>query len=571
MIRTTVRGQNAPIAMPSWRRLLPLLLALVAASGLHAQRSPARENGDVLTRHNDNARSGLNAAEGILTPSNVQWSTFGLLFTLPVDGQVHAEPLYVSGAIFPDLSVHDVAIVVTENDSVYAFDAIKGTLLWQRSVLRAGETASDSRNCDQVIPQIGITSTPVIDATVGWHFFWQRQGTIYLVAMSKDAFGNYYQRLHALDLTTGAELRGSPVEIQARYPGTGDNSQGGYVIFDPAQYKERSGLLLLDHVIYTAWASHCDVRPYTGWVIGYDQYTLRQTRVLNITPNGNAGAIWQSGGGLAADFEGNIYFLDANGTFDTTLDARGFPSEGDFGNALIRISTAGSALTVADYFTMSSTVVDSEGDIDFGSGGIMLLPDLKDAQGMTRQLALGVGKDANIYLVNRHNLGKFNPNGNNIYQEVEGVFTHGVWGSPAYFNGTIYYGAEYDRLKAFQLSNARLPTSPSSQTAIGFSYPGTTPSVSASGSLNGIVWACEHGAPAVLHAYDATNLANELYNSNQAPNGRDNFADYCGRFMAPMISHGRVFVGTATSGAGGAVAVFGLLPAAKQQVQGAHE
>ncbi|MGO9271972.1 MAG: choice-of-anchor D domain-containing protein [Terriglobia bacterium] len=545
MKRSTTTSPNSLVAAPLPHRLLllwPLWLVLLSAPGLRAQ--------DVLTYHNDNARSGLNPAESTLTPANVNSTEFGLLFTLSVDGLVDAQPLFASGVVFANKAVHDVLIVATEHDIVYAFDAVDGALLWQASVLLSGETTSDDRGCGQVSPEIGITSTPVIDRSSGPH------GTVYVVAMSKDSSGNYHQRLHALDLTTKAEEFGGPMEILAKYPGTGDNSINGYVIFDPAQYKERPGLLLLNHVIYTGWSSHCDDTPYTGWLIGYNESTLAQTTVLNIIPNGSEGAIWQAGGGLAADSGGYIYFLDGNGTFDTTLDAQGFPSQGDYGNAFMKLSTAGGKLSVADYFTMSNTVDESDGDVDLGSGGAMLLPDMIDATGRTRQLAVGAGKDSNIYLADRNNMGKFNPNTDNIYQELDGALPSGEWASPANFNGTLYYGGVSDYLKAFQFSNARLSASPTSQSAITFTYPGATPSVSANGTRNGIVWATENTYPAVLHAYDATNLANELYNTNQAPNGRDQFGSG-NKFIAPMISHGRVYVGT-TSGVG----VFGLLPAA---------
>ena len=542
MRRSTAARRNALVAVPSRQQFLPILVVLLAAPGWRAQ--------DVLTYHNDNARSGLNPAESTLTTANVNATEFGLLFTVSVDGLVDAQPLYASGVIFPNKSVHNVLIVATEHASVYAFDAVDGALLWQASVLVSGETTSDDRGCSQVSPEIGVTSTPVIDRSSGPH------GTVYVVAMSKDGSGNYHQRLHALDLTTKQEEFGGPVEIQARYPGTGDNSSNGYVIFDPAQYKERPGLLLLNHVIYTGWSSHCDDRPYTGWLIGYDEHTLAQTTVLNITPNGSEGAIWQAGGGLVADSAGYIYFLVGNGTFDTTLNAQGFPSQGDYGNALMKLSTAGGTLSVADYFTMSNTVDESDGDVDLGSGGAMVLPDMIDGNGRTRQLVVGAGKDSNLYLADRNNLGKFNPNTDNIYQELDGALPSGEWASPAYFNGTLYYGGVSDYLKAFLFSNARLPNSPTSQSAITFTYPGTTPSVSANGTQNGIVWATENTSPAVLHAYDAANLANELYNTNQAANGRDQFGNG-NKFIAPMISHGRVYVGT-TNGVG----VFGLLPAA---------
>ena len=234
--------------------------------------------------------------------------------------------------------------------------------------LGSGETPSDNRGCDQVTPEIGITSTPVIDPAAGAH------GAIFLVAMSKNG-STYYQRLHALDLTTGAELFNGPQTITATYPGTGDNSNGTNVIFDPSQYKERAALLLLNGQIYTSWASHCDDRPYTGWFMDFNEATLTPTSVLNVTPNGFAGAIWMSAGGLAADSSGYVYALDGSGTFESTLNGNGFPNRGDFGNAFLKLSTS-SGLAVNDYFEMQNGVSESSNDVDLGSGGVMLLPDL---------------------------------------------------------------------------------------------------------------------------------------------------------------------------------------------------
>ncbi len=272
---------------------------------------------DVTTYHNDLARTGQNTTETKLTQANVNSATFGLLRNLPVDGLVDAEPLYLSQLSIAGVA-HNVVFVETEHDSAYAFDADTGAQLWKVSLLGSGETTSDDRGCSQVTPEIGVTSTPVIDRTAGAH------GIIFVVAMSKNGL-TYFQRLHALDVTSGAELEGGPVSVQATYPGTGDNSSGGVVVFDPKQYKERAALLLLNGVVYTSWASHCDFAPYTAWIVGYNKTTLAQTSVLNLTPNGNEGSIWQSGGGLAVDPQGNIYVLMANGTFDTTLDANGFP------------------------------------------------------------------------------------------------------------------------------------------------------------------------------------------------------------------------------------------------------
>jgi hypothetical protein len=501
---------------------------------------------NVLTYHNDNARTGQQSRETILTPSNVNSGSFGKLFVLPADGKVDAQPLYVSGVSAGGKS-HNMVIVATEHDTVYAFDADSGSQLWQKSMLQAGETTSDKRSCDQVVPEIGITATPVIDLGS------DGQGTVYVIAMSKNGSGQYFQRLHALDLSSGAETLGGPVAVQATFSGTGDNSSGGKVVFDPAQYKERPGLLLLNGVVYTSWSSHCDIRPYTAWMMGYDKKNLSQVSVLNFTPNGNEGSFWNSGAGPAADANGNIFALVANGTFDTTLNAGGFPSKGDFGNSFLRISTSGNHLSVADYFTQFDVIAQNAVDGDLGSGGALVLPDLTDSTGKTRHLAVGAGKDSHIYVVDRDNMGKFNPaNNKNVYQEIPGALGGGVFSMPAFFNGTVYYGAVGDQLKAFPVTNAVLATSPSSQSATSFSYPGTTPSVSSNGSSNGIVWAAENGGTAVLHAYDASDLSHELYNSNQS-GGRDQFGAG-NKFITPMIANGKVYVGT-TNGVG----VFGLL------------
>jgi hypothetical protein len=365
--------------------------------------------------------------------------------------------------------------------------------------------------------------------------------------------GKYHQRIHALDVTTGGEEFGGPKEIQASYPGMGDNSSGGTVIFDPGQQLNRPGLLLSNGVVYTSWGSHCDFRPYTGWIIGYDQHTLSQVTVLDVTPNGNEGAFWMSGAGPAADSNGNIFALAANGTFDATLNAQAFPANGDFGNAFLKIATANRRLTIADYFETSNQSAENSSDEDLGSGGALVLPDLMDSSGQIRHLAVGAGKDTNIYIVDRDSMGKFNPNSNNIYQEVQGALAGSVFSTPAFFDNTIYYGAVGDSIKAFRINNGKLATAAVSQTAKVFPYPGATPSISANGSNNAILWAAENTNPAVLHAFDARNLANELYNSNQAPGGRDHFGAG-NKFITPTVVNGKVYVGT-TAGVG----VFGLI------------
>jgi outer membrane protein assembly factor BamB len=508
---------------------------------------PGTAGTNVTTYHNDNARSGQNLSETILTATNVNSSSFGKLFVISVDGRVDAQPLYLTQVSIPNQGTHNVLYVGTEHGSVYGFDADTGKSLWQVSMLASGETTSDDHGCSQITPEIGVTATPVIDPKAGPH------GTIYVVAMSRDGTGTYHQRLHALDVTTGAEEFGGPQNIQASFPGTGDNSSGGNVVFAPGQYAERAGLLLLNGVVYTGWTSHCDIRPYTGWIMGFDQSTLAQVSVLNLTPNGSEGSVWMSGAGLAADSSGNIFLLDANGTFDTALDANGFPGQGDFGNAFLKISTASQRLAVADYFEMFNQSAENDSDQDLGSGGALVLPDLTDGSGKTRHLAVGAGKDSNIYVVDRDAMGKFNPSKNNIYQQIQGALSGSVFSMPAYFNNTVYYGSVGDNIKAFAISNAQLANSPASQTGNAFGYPGATPSISANGTSNAILWAAENGGGAVLHAYDATNLSHELYNSNQAAGGRDQFGSG-NKFITPMITNGKVYVGT-TNGVG----VFGLL------------
>jgi hypothetical protein len=425
-------------------------------------------------------------------------------------------------------------------------DAVTGAVLWRTSLLGAGETTSDTLGCSQVTPEIGITSTPVIDRSRG------ANGVIYVVAMSKNTSGTYFQRLHALDAALGTELFGGPQTVQATFPGSGAGSSNGSVVFDPKQYEERAGLLLVNGQIITTWTSHCDNDPYTGWIIAFDAGTLARTSVLNITPNGSEGGIWMAGAGPAADAQGNVYLLDGNGTFDTTLTSSGFPNKGDFGNAFIKIATAG-GLSVADYFATFDTVSASNADTDLGSGGAMVLPDLVDSSGKTRHLAVGAGKDSHIYVVDRDAMGKFNASSNQNYQDISTVLGGSVFSMPAYFNNTVYYGSSGNTLKAISVTNARLSTSAVSATSTSFGYPGTTPGVSASGSTNGIVWAVENKSPAVLHAYDATNLSHELYNSSQAANSRDAFGSG-NKFITPTIANGRVYVGT-TNGVG----VFGTL------------
>jgi hypothetical protein len=498
---------------------------------------------DVTTYKNDLSRSGQNLSESALTPTTVTSANFGLLRMLPVDGRVDAQPLYLSQLSAAGGSFNAV-FVATEHDSVYAFDSDSGAVLWHVSLLAAGESPSNDHGCIQVSPEIGVTSTPVIDRAAGAH------GTIYVVAMSVDPQSNYHQRLHALDVATGAELLNGPTEITATYSAAGAATS----TFDPRYYEERAALLLSSGTVYTSWTSHCDAPPYGGWIIAFAQSTLARNGALNVAANSSSGpSIWMSGGGPAVDSSGNIHLLTANGAFEPTMDANGFPNQQDFGNSFLKISNAGAGLKVLDYFTMSNEVAESSADRDLGSGGEMLLPDLMDSANAVRHLAVGAGKDGNIYVVDRDSLGKFNAAANRNYQTLSGVLPGGIWSTPAYFNGTVYYADASGTLKAFAISTAKLGATPQSQSATQFVYPGTAPSVSANGTSSGIVWAHENTNPAVLHAYDATNLAREIYNSNQAAGNRDQFGTG-NKYITPTVADGKVFVGTTN-----AVAVFGLL------------
>jgi len=495
-------------------------------------------NVSVLTYHNDPARSGQNAAEVRLTPANVTQAHFHKIGIFPTDGKMYAQPLVVADLAIGGV-VRNVLYAATEHDSVYAFDADTGTQLWKVSLLPSGsgETPSSSRNCAFITPEIGVTATPVVDAT---------RGVIYVVAASMDATGaSFYLRLHALSLTTGAEMFGGPTTVPATFPGMNQT-------FDPPQYLERAALLLANGRIYTSWTSHCDTVPYSAWVITFDASTLQVSQVFNgeMGVSSGQGSFWNSGSGPAADAAGNVYLLSANGIFDGVLDADGFPRDGDFGNSFIKLAppvTGANTLSVLDYFTMFNSTTESAGDQDLGSGGGMLLPDFIDDGGTVRHLMVGAGKDNQIYLVDRDNMGKFNQTDNSqIWQNLTKPFPsaqYGVFGAPAYFNSYIYYGAIADAISAFQIVNAKLSASAVSRTANTFPYPGAAISISANGLQNGIVWAAENSkTQGVLHAYDATDLSNELYNSNQA-GSRDSYGT--GSYaVPPTVANGKVYVVT---------------------------
>jgi Abnormal spindle-like microcephaly-assoc'd, ASPM-SPD-2-Hydin/Fibronectin type III domain len=501
------------------------------------------------TYHNDNLRTGQNNNETVLTPGNVNPIQFGKLFSYSIDGIAFASPLYVAGVTIPGSGSHNVVYVATENDSVYAFDAdgLSSNPLWHVSFLKSGVTTvpcNDVGECGDIPTQIGITSTPVIDPT---------SGTIYVVAKTKEGT-NYVQRLHALDITTGAEKFGGPVVLTASVPGTGVDSSGGKETFNSLRENQRTGLLLSNGVIYFAFGSHGDQSPWHGWVLGYNATSLQQVLAYNDTPNGSVGGggIWQSGGGLATDATGDIYFTTSNGDFD--VDTGGV----DYGDSIEKLSTSG---TVVDYFTPYDQSVLSSNNLDFGSAGPVLLVD--QTSGLYPHLLISAGKNGTIYVINRDNMGKYNGTSDHgAVQVLVGALPNGDqevgnFSAPVYFNGYVYFAAVNDSLKAFQMSNGLLSTSPTSQSAAIYPVRGGSFATSANGNSNGILWAIQNNGattPGVLFAYDATNVANELYDSTEAAGGRDTL-DFAAKFTIPLVANGKVFVATLSH-----LTAYGLLP-----------
>jgi hypothetical protein len=499
----------------------------------------------VFTYHNDNLRTGQNLTESVLTPTNVKAASFGLLFSNPVDGLIYAQPLYVAGLNIGG-QVRDVVFVATEHDSVYAFDADRpGPPLWHTSFINSAAgirtISSADVNCTQIVPEIGITSTPVIDPN---------SGILYVTAATNEN-GALVHRIHALDVITGTD-KIPPVLIQGAVPGNGDGSINGLVTFDSTKHLQRPALLLSQNALYIAFGSNCDIPPYHGWVFAYDAQNLNQLGLFNATPNGGDGAIWQSGGGPSADANGNIFVMTGNGTFNGPPPS---PGNNDFGDSFVKLT--GATLQVADFFTPFNQAILSSQDDDLGSGAPLLLPDQNVGP---PHLMVSAGKEGTIYLINRDNMGKFNANSDQIVKSIPRALGggEGLFSTPAYFQNMVYFLGAEDVLRAFSLSNGQLGVLPTSQAASAFGFRGATPVISANGPNNGIVWViqndqAETSGPAVLHAYLATDVSTELYNSNQNLS-RDNPGPAV-KFTLPTVFNGKVFVGTQTQ-----LSVFGLLP-----------
>jgi len=497
----------------------------------------------MTTSQYDNARTGAYLSETTLTPQNVNPQQFGKLFTMKVDGDVYAQPLFLGDVEIPGKGRHDVLFVATEHDSVYAFDAYgnPSTPLWQVSFLKNGATTVPAYavQCPFIEPEVGITSTPVIDA---------KTGTLYVLSRTEQTHvltsNLYHQHLHALAVTTGVEKFGGPVEMQASVHGKGYGSNGGTLSFDPLRENPRAALLLANGTVYLTWASSCDVGSYHGWVMAYDAQTLKQKSVFNTSPDADDGGIWASDTGPAADKDGNVFVSTGNGYFDVNQGGR------DYGDALLKLS--GQSLKPADYFAPYNTNELNAHDDDLGSGGPMLLP---DQTGDHPHLLVIGGKAPLMYVLDRDHLGHYRL-GSNLHAVQTIPTVGGIFGSMAYWNHHVFVLSNGDSLRDYEVKNGKL-----TQRAIGsfrLSDHAATPTVSANGDKNGIVWVVSSKGwnsadrTAVLHASDASNIAHELYNSGQ--NAARDRAGMSLRFNIPTVVNGHVYVGAKKE-----VDVYGLL------------
>lgn len=515
------------------------LLILLARGGGFAQ---------ILTSQYDNARTGANLHETLLTPINVNAKLFGKVGVFHVDGDVYAQPLYVPRLDIPGKGTHDVVFIATEGDSVYAFDATDDSAapFWHAAFTNAqtGVTTvpAASVECGFIVPQVGITSTPVIDPVTQ---------TLFVLARTRerDASGTnrLWQRLHALDLKTGAEKFGGPVAIKASLQGP--KTLFGLIQetleFSPLRENPRAGLLLVNGMVVLTWASACDVGTYHGWIITYDVRSLKQTGVFSTSPDTAQSGIWQSDAAPAADAEGNIYVLTGNGLFDAARGGR------DYGDSVLKLGITPRGPVVRDFFTPFNEAELSSGDLDLGSGGPLVVP---PQAGSKRRLLVAAGKGDAIYVLDRNHLGGYRANDNGqIVQTLHECGT-GSFGAPAYWNGHIYYLCREDRLKDFVLKGDQLSLEKQADSAT-FAGDGATPTISANGTKDGIVWVVECRTPgnsfAVLHAYDATDVSKELYNSNQTNRSGAGTAI---RFTIPTVAEGRAFVGAKDE-----VDVYGLI------------
>lgn len=517
----------------------------------------------VSTYHNNTSRNGVNSQEYALALANVTPNTFGKLFSCAVDGAVYAQPLWVPNLMIGGVQ-HNVVLVATQHDSLYAFDGDTApcTTLWHANLIDAshGGTAGETSVpfTGDIEPEVGVTGTPVIDL-----------GTrlLYVVSKSMDASSNVYQRLHSIDLLTGNEkLSSGPALISGTFP-TGTST----VAFNPSPENQRAGLALVGGVVYIAWASHGDASPWYGWVMGYDAVSLSHLYTFNAAPNTSEAGIWMGGGAPSADPSGNLYVITGNGIFDVTNSKA---PNNDYGDSFLQLT---SRLTVSQYFTPANQADDYAGDVDFGSGGTSVVVDLPTNGTLPNHLVIGGGKDGYLCLLNRDALGGYSSTNQGAVQLLN--FGNGIWGTPAYWNWSFYLAGNDGKLQQFTLNSStyKFNSSPTSSSAMTYSFPGSTPSVTTKpDNSNAIVWALDNTqycteqspgcGPTVLHAYDATNLGAELWNSSQ---GTGNSAGFAVKFTVPTVANGKVYVGTRgddsqqsgnTTTSPGELDVYGLLP-----------
>jgi hypothetical protein len=516
-------------------------------SSVPATQSSAR----LLTAQVDNARTGANLYEKILTPANVNSAQFGKLFSFKVDGDVYAQPLYMPDVDIPGKGQHNVLFVTTEADSVYAFDAdgTSTTPLWHATLANptqgAQPVSSRDTSCFFIEPQVGITSTPAIDL---------KTGTLYVLARTKESKGvlrsdQFKQHLHALAITTGVEKFGGPVEITASVKGYGSGGSNGQVAFDPQRENPRAALLLANDTVYLTWGSACDIAPYHGWLISYDTHTLVRKSVFNASPDGSDSAIWQGDAGPAADKDGNVFVVTGNGTFDAATGGRAY------GDSVLKLSSGAQDFKLLDYFTPSNQAQLNERDNDLGSSGPVLLP---DQPGAYPHLLVTAGKEGKIYLIDRDRMGKYQP-GDDPHAIQTISASHGAFGAMAYWNRNVFFIGSDSRVEDFALDGGQLKLKASGNTK--FFDSGATPAISANGSKNAIVWAASSKnwnepptRPAVLYAYDAADVTHELYTTEQ--NSARDRAGVALRFAIPSIVNGKVYLGSRRQ-----VDVYGLLSA----------
>jgi hypothetical protein len=544
---------NMPTGMQLYNEDRSGLTRGISVSGLilgFAFLASSLGQAQVLTAQYDNARTGANLNERMLTPRNVNVAQFGKLFAFKVDGDVYAQPLYMPDLEVPGKGKHNVLFVATENDSVYAFDADGGSTapLWHVRLANSGEgvtpLSEQDVSCFFISPLVGITPTPVIDL---------KTGTLYVLARTKESKGllhgdEYKQRLHALAVTTGVEKFGGPVEIRAAVQGDGAGSSVGQINFDPLRENPRAALLLANDMVYLAWASSCDVGPYHGWVMAYDAHTLAQKAVFNSSPDAGESGIWQGDAGPAADKDGSVFVVTGNGAFDGATKGR------DFGDSVLKLGLDGQHLALRDYFTPSNQRELNDRDNDLGSSGPVLLPDQPSTH---PHLLVAAGKEGKIYVIDRDHMGRYQPGGDpHAVQTISG--SQSAFGAMAYWNQNVFFIGSKTPLLDYAVERGHLALKASGATT--FFDSGATPAVSANASKDGIVWAVSSKnwneparRPAVLYAYDASKVAHELYNTEQNSN-RDG-AGVALRFAIPTVVNGKVYVGTK-----GEVDVYGLLP-----------